>query len=88
MPPLTAAQVLEHPEFESVVWDLKAVSKGRATVAQGRRGGPLDLAYEVHGQGPVKLVVGEPGHFLCPISKCTYIAFIGLMSLKACETSL
>ena len=74
MPPLTAAEILEHPEFESVVWDLKAVSKGKATVAQGRRGGPLSLAYEVHGQGSIKLVVGEVGHFLWFFSCCTYIA--------------
>lgn len=74
MPPLTAAEVLEHPEFESVVWDLKAVDKGKAPVAHGRRGGPLNLAYEVHGQGPIKLVVGELGRFIQSIYGCNYIA--------------
>ena len=85
MPPLTAAQVLEHPEFESVVWDLKAVTKGKATVAQGRRGGPLSLAYEVHGQGPIKLVVGD-GPFPLFLFLVHLYCFIVLNSLKACET--
>ena len=57
MAPLSAAELVEHPEFESVIWDLKPAKKGKNTVAIGR-GGPIRIAYEIHGNGPTKLVVG------------------------------
>ena len=54
--PLSAAEIIQHPEFEHVVWDLKPAKKGKTTVAHGR-GGPIQIAYEIHGNGPTKLVV-------------------------------
>ena len=54
--PLTAVEILKHPEFEHVVWDLQPAKKGKATVAQGR-GGPIQISYEIHGNGPIRLVV-------------------------------
>ena len=54
--PLTAAEIEQHPEFEHVVWDMKPAKKGKATVAEGR-GGPLQVVYEIHGNGPTRLVV-------------------------------
>ena len=57
---MTAVEIYEHPEFENVFWDLKSAKKGKVTVANGRRGGPVQLAYEIHGEGPIKLVVGFP----------------------------
>ena len=54
--PLTAAEILKHPEFEHVVWELQPAKKGKATVAQGR-GGPIQISYEIHGNGPIRLVV-------------------------------
>ena len=56
MPPLTAAEIVQHPEFEHVTWDLPPTKKGKVAVAKGR-GGPLDIAYEVHGHGPIHLLV-------------------------------
>lgn len=56
-PPLTAAELLKHPEYEHVTWDLKPAQKGKVAVAEGR-GGPIQISYEVHGNGPTKLVVG------------------------------
>jgi len=56
---MTAAELLEHPEYPYVTWDLKPQKKGKAAVAKGR-GGPFNIAYEVHGHGPTKLVVGIP----------------------------
>ncbi|KZF24166.1 alpha/beta hydrolase [Xylona heveae TC161] len=53
--PLTAAEIVQLPEFKNVVWDLKPTKKGRVPVAKGR-GGPFELSYEVHGQGPLRLV--------------------------------
>jgi hypothetical protein len=55
-PPLTVAEIVRHPEFKNAIWNLPATRHGRASVAQGR-GGPLEIAYEIHGQGQVKLVV-------------------------------
>ncbi|CAD6594382.1 MAG: hypothetical protein ASARMPREDX12_008758, partial [Alectoria sarmentosa] len=59
-PPLTAAELLKHPEYEHVTWDLKPAQKGKVAVAEGR-GGPIQISYEVHGNGPTKLVVGVNG---------------------------
>ncbi|KAL9102500.1 MAG: hypothetical protein Q9163_002365 [Psora crenata] len=55
-PPLTAAEIYQHPEFHNVYWDLTPAIRGTAIVAKGRKGGPLKLAYEVHGEGPTKIV--------------------------------
>lgn len=48
---------MNHSEFEHVTWALKPAKKGKVAVAKGR-GGPIQISYEVHGTGPVKLVVG------------------------------
>lgn len=54
--PLTVEEVLAHPEYPHVDWDLPADKQGKIDVAAGR-GGPLKLAYEIHGHGPHKIVV-------------------------------
>jgi len=54
--PLTAAEIQAHPEYPHVYWDLKPTKKDTIDVAAGR-GGPLKLAYEIHGHGPRKIVV-------------------------------
>ncbi|KAF7126187.1 hypothetical protein CNMCM5793_002609 [Aspergillus hiratsukae] len=56
MAPLTAQEILAHPAYETVEWKLPPTTSGRALVAQNRRGGPINLNYEIHGTGPVKLV--------------------------------
>jgi hypothetical protein len=55
--PLTADELPQHPEYNHTVWDLRPEQKGKLAVARGR-GGPLDIAYEVHGHGNLHLVVG------------------------------
>ena len=57
MPP-TAAEILRHPAFPTVIWDLPATSKGKVAVAKAR-GGPVNIAYEIHGTGPIRLVVSQ-----------------------------
>jgi hypothetical protein len=57
--PLTAAEIVNHPEFKTVTWNLKPSAKGEVNVAEGR-GGPIKIAYEVHGTGPLHLVVHVP----------------------------
>ncbi|CZT17011.1 related to alpha/beta hydrolase [Ramularia collo-cygni] len=53
--PLTVEEVIAHPEYPHVVWNLPANKEGKLDVAAGR-GGPLKFAYEVHGHGPSKIL--------------------------------
>lgn len=55
-PPLTVEELKQHPEFQYVTWDLKPTKEGKVPVAKNR-GGPVELSYEVHGHGPIHLVV-------------------------------
>lgn len=57
--PLSAAELVAHSGYKSVVWDLKPTSSGKCSVGAGR-GGPFDLAYEIHGTGPNHLIVFAP----------------------------
>lgn len=59
MPQLSAAEILQHPEYKNVVWKLPPTKKGKVEVAKGR-GGPVNIAYEIHGHGDTKLVVRRP----------------------------
>lgn len=53
---LTAAEIQKHPEFPHVAWPLKPDSHGKLAVAKGR-GGPFNIAWEIHGHGPRHLVL-------------------------------
>jgi hypothetical protein len=57
MAPLTAEEVVAHPAYKYTDWKLPPTTSGRCAVAQKRRGGPINLYYETHGTGPIKLVV-------------------------------
>lgn len=57
MAPLLAEEVIKHSAYSTVNYNLPATTSGSCTVAQNRRGGPLNIHYEIHGSGPVKLVV-------------------------------
>jgi hypothetical protein len=69
--------VQAHPEFPYITWDLKPQSKGKLSVAKNR-GGPLDIAWEVHGEGENKMVVSAfflSFHFiiLCSLSPVGFL---------------
>ncbi|KAK0611795.1 Alpha/Beta hydrolase protein [Immersiella caudata] len=51
----SAAEVLAHPAFPSAIWRLEPDQSGLAPVAEGR-GGPINISYEIHGEGPIKLI--------------------------------
>lgn len=53
--PLTFAELVEHPAFEHIIYKLSPTKKGTLAVAKGR-GGPFNIAYEIHGTGPIHLV--------------------------------
>ncbi|KAK4541718.1 hypothetical protein LTR36_007427 [Oleoguttula mirabilis] len=52
---LSAEEVLQHPEYTHVNWDLKYDKRESINVAAGR-GGPFQITYELHGRGPRKIV--------------------------------
>jgi len=54
--PMTAAELILHPEYTHITWDLQPAEEGKAAVAIGR-GGPINIAYEIHGHGNRHLVV-------------------------------
>ena len=53
---LTAAELFEHPAYQRVIWDLRPTERSTVIVAKGR-GGHIKITYEVHGSGPIQLVV-------------------------------
>ena len=55
---LTSNELLEHPEYPYLTWDLQPAAKGKAAVGKGR-GGPFHICYEIHGHGPLHLVVSR-----------------------------
>ncbi|OAL43486.1 alpha/beta-hydrolase [Pyrenochaeta sp. DS3sAY3a] len=55
MPPLTAAELLKHPEYNHTIWPLEPAQDGTVDVAKDR-GGPIKIAYQVHGHGDRHLV--------------------------------
>ncbi|KAK5992497.1 Ribophorin II [Cladobotryum mycophilum] len=58
----TVEETLSHPAYESALWDLQPDQKGLLAVANGR-GGPLNIEWEIHGTGPIKvaLIMGLAG---------------------------
>lgn len=59
MAPMTAAELKQHPEYNHTIWHLKPEKKDKIAVANDR-GGPINIAYEVHGTGDRHLVVSLP----------------------------
>ncbi|KAF1958508.1 alpha/beta hydrolase-like protein [Byssothecium circinans] len=53
--PMTAEELLKHPEYPHIIWDLKPSQKDKVSVANDR-GGPFNIAYEIHGHGNTHLV--------------------------------
>ncbi|KAF1816581.1 alpha/beta-hydrolase [Eremomyces bilateralis CBS 781.70] len=54
--PMKVVDIRKHPEYSHVLWPLKPSQEGKIAVAKGR-GGPFNIAYEVHGNGSKRLVV-------------------------------
>ena len=48
-------ELFSHPAFKDAILPLVLLSKGKIAAAKDR-GGPISIAYEIHGRGPVKLV--------------------------------
>lgn len=52
----SVAEILSHPSYPSTIWRLEPSQEGKLPVAKAR-GGPINLSYEVHGTGDIKMVV-------------------------------
>jgi hypothetical protein len=66
---MTAREIKKHPEYPYVIWDLPAVKEGKLAVA-ATRGGPINIKYEVHGQGPRHIVVRRLLYLVCVQGEC------------------
>ncbi|KAL2163340.1 hypothetical protein VTH06DRAFT_5397 [Thermothelomyces fergusii] len=56
LPPVpTVAETLKHPAYPTATWNLEPDRKGLVPVAEGR-GGPFNMSWEIHGEGPIKLM--------------------------------
>ncbi|XP_044719691.1 alpha/beta hydrolase fold domain-containing protein [Hirsutella rhossiliensis] len=49
-------ETLKHPAYPGAVWALEPHQHGKLPVAKGR-GGPINIAWEIHGDGPIKIVL-------------------------------
>lgn len=59
-------EVVKSDAFPTAIWQLEPHREGTLPVASGR-GGPINIHWEVHGEGPVKLVVrGYPKNLFFP----------------------
>ncbi|KAI0473546.1 Alpha/Beta hydrolase protein [Xylariaceae sp. FL0804] len=52
----TVAEVVRSPAYSSAIWELEPHRSGFVPVAEGR-GGPFNIHWEIHGDGPVKLAL-------------------------------
>lgn len=62
--PPTVEETLNHPAYSSTIWALEPHSKGKCEVGKGRPGGPLKIAWEIHGEGPTKVAVRFHSFFI------------------------
>ncbi|KAK1659899.1 glycylpeptide N-tetradecanoyltransferase [Colletotrichum godetiae] len=51
----TAEETMRHPSYSSTIWNLEPDRKGKCSVAKDR-GGPFNIAWEIHGTGPSKII--------------------------------
>ncbi|KAK7746540.1 hypothetical protein SLS62_009403 [Diatrype stigma] len=52
----TVEEITQDPAFPTAIWQLEPHQKGLLPVAVGR-GGPLNISWEIHGEGPIKLLL-------------------------------
>ncbi len=55
----SVADTLKQPAFPTAVWNLEPDQAGFLPVAEGR-GGPFRISWEIHGTGPVRMIVCPP----------------------------
>jgi len=52
----TIQETTDHPAYPTAIWALEATKKGLFPAAKSR-GGPVHIGWEIHGEGPTKLVL-------------------------------
>ncbi|RKU41291.1 hypothetical protein DL546_002284 [Coniochaeta pulveracea] len=60
MPPFTelttVEETLNHPSYPTAIFNLTPTRQGLQPVAEGR-GGPFNISWEIHGNGPTKMIL-------------------------------
>ncbi|KAK3317815.1 Alpha/Beta hydrolase protein [Cercophora scortea] len=51
----TVAETKSHPAYPTTIWQLEPDRSGLLPVAEGR-GGPFNISWEIHGEGPIKVL--------------------------------
>lgn len=74
--PLTAEELKQHPEFAHTTWSLPAREKGILPCAKDR-GGPVNISWEIHGEGPEHMVVS-----------IAFVEFVLSVLMGCCNLSL
>lgn len=67
----SAEETINHPAYPGAVWNLEPHKKGLLPCAKDR-GGPVNISWEVHGDGPRKIIVRRPSpyHLVSPLCPC------------------
>ncbi|KAH7156541.1 Alpha/Beta hydrolase protein [Dactylonectria macrodidyma] len=50
----SAEETLSHPSYPGAIWGLEPHKEGKTAAGKGR-GGPINIAWEIHGSGPIKM---------------------------------
>ena len=61
-----AADIMRHPAYPTALWQLEADKQATVVVGQDRRGGPTKIYYEIHGRGPIHVLVRTASLSLFP----------------------
>src|SRR5690606_682140 len=73
----------KHPAYPTAMWNLEPDRKGLVPVAAGR-GGPFNMSWEIHGVGPIKLIVSvSHAHDLTSLAPSSIIIIVYLANLLA-----
>lgn len=49
-------ETMSHSAYPTAIFNLEPTKKGMQSVAAGR-GGPFNISWEIHGSGPIKILV-------------------------------
>jgi len=49
--------IINGPAFKTALWELEPDKHGTVEVARKRRSGPFNMYWEIHGHGPIKVLV-------------------------------
>lgn len=68
---------MQHPAYPTALWQLEADKEATVIVGGDRRGGPTRIYYEIHGRGPIHVLVcaSSTTFIFIPTSDCHSLTF-------------